>query len=91
MRMRVDFPAPFGPSRPNMPVGISREIACTELEFNVEHLHLYSKKVLQDIDKLKSSTTFSEYIQAHESYWNSKSVDELQPQAVAAVPNGVFT
>ena len=71
-----------------------REIACTELEFNAEHLHLYSKKVLQDIDKLKSSTKFDEYIQAHESYWNSKSIDGLQPQAeqaVDVVPDGAFT
>src|SRR5689334_2803407 len=28
VRMSVDFPAPLGPSRPNMPAGMSSETSC---------------------------------------------------------------
>jgi hypothetical protein len=34
--MREDFPAPFGPSRPNIPVGmvkVTSDKACTPLEY----------------------------------------------------------
>jgi hypothetical protein len=28
VRIRLDLPAPFGPSRPNMPLGISSDTSC---------------------------------------------------------------
>src|SRR4051812_50011822 len=31
VRISVDLPAPFGPSRPNMPVGIVSETSCSAL------------------------------------------------------------
>ena len=43
VRMSVDFPAPFGPSNPNMPAGMSSETSCsarTPLEYVFERLEI---------------------------------------------------
>ena len=62
-----------------------RDLAHKELAFYAEHLQLYSEKVLQDINKLKSSSRFEEYMALHEEHWATQLVEQEQPQELDMV------
>ena len=54
-----------------------REIAVQEMTFYAEHLHLYSRKVLEDIQKLRTTSRFEQYIEDHETYWATQSTEAV--------------
>ena len=63
VRMSVDLPAPFGPSSPNMPVGIVSDTSCralTPLGYVLDRPSMRSSSMASPFDRIGSLPYYGE-------------------------------